>query len=218
MRWRTVVALAASLPILAHANTLSELDQFGCVAGQALRLDVVGVEECFSASGSGGGNWTTIWKPETDTNTVGLTNDDDLHFTMAPNTRYAVRGVIFFEGEELTGFRYTFLCPGLNETMWDSQWTIPDNTSQTASPKNIADERRVDGDFGNVSGTCAVEEQAYRSVTWSTPASPNLGRITIRGLMDTGSSAETFRFLWGADTGFGSANVLAGSYIEYTTF
>jgi hypothetical protein len=227
MRFRVLLALMVGLPILAQASMLSELDQFGCVAYDALRLDVAGVEECFNPASTGGDptNWVTIWKPFAEgKNDETLSNDAHLGFIMAPDTTYAVRGTIFFLLTAANGLRFTFSCPDLEVSMWDTQWTVPDNPSQTASPKNIADERRVYGEGpGTVSNTTCASPSApllpYTDINMDIPpAGPErLGRIEIRGLMGTGEGKETFAFLWGAIDGT-QAVVLPGSYIEYLTF
>jgi hypothetical protein len=187
---------------------------------QALRLDGAGVEECFATTGAGTGEWTVVMKrsDQAITEDNNLNFDNDLFFTMAADAHYTVRGVILFTSNELADFQYTFLCPNVDESVWDSRWTVAGNPDQTFSPKNVADEIRFNETVG-VLGTCAVEGAASRTITWATDANGLVGRVEIHGTLAKDSSSGKFRFLWAQGTlSEAPTTVLAGSYIEYTTF
>lgn len=207
------IGLLVAMPLVAWPNTLSELDQFGCTALQALRLDALGVEECVASSSIAGG-WERVFKPQREfvISTTTLQDDDDLHFAVDANSTYAVRGFIMFYSETTAELKYTFLCPASGKSSWDSRWMHGDEPLHSPVSDTVGEFVEVDQQLGG--STCAVEGAASRSLTWSSARQE--GTIQIDGVFNTSGSGGTFQFQWAQNTSDATNTfILDGSYLEY---
>ncbi len=152
-----------------------------------------------STSGAGlGSSWTTLTKTATQsvTNSDVLTADNTMSFTPVANTNYRIRGVIFFDTTiDTADFKYTFIGPAAP--------TLFRGEIQTAATNQAPAE--------------TVVIQAYPGVVPLVGSDTNGGYMRFDFILHNGANSTVFQFQYAQNTAVpgNSANVLAGSYMEY---
>jgi hypothetical protein len=147
--------------------------------------------------------WATVFRTTDNsvTSNATLTNDSQLQFTMAANTKYRIRASISILNGSGGGFQINFVGP--------------------SSPSVVSYSL-----ISNVGGTSSVTSSFFNNPSYSTigyPASPfgNSGSgtnfwLTYDIYVFNGSSSGTFAFQFAQNTSNATASVLrAGSYLDY---
>jgi len=144
--------------------------------------------------------WTTIDKVNDTTRTASttLTADPDLQFSMAANTKYAIRIEVWYDTTAAGDFKYGFNGPAIGAgVIRMSRYAI------------IA---------GATAFTVSAVATAYDPTTGISLAGTgtNGGYIALHGLIQNGATAGTFDFRWSQNTSdAGNTIVRGGSYLEY---
>jgi hypothetical protein len=125
-----------------------------------------------------------------------LTDDDELFFAMAAETKYAIRGVIFFDTAATPDFKFAFAGP--------------------ASPDLVRIFRRH-VDPNALTAEVTASEIAYTSSTSVAAGTGTTGGVlTFDAIVHNGATEDDFAFQWAQNTSNASATtVRAGSYLEY---
>lgn len=217
MRWAAAVLVALLFPHPLTGAVMSELDQFGCTAGQMLRQNAAGTaEECFTP-GSGGTNEWTIIKKTADTirsNTTTLTADPHLTLgasILAPDTRVYSRWFIWYGTTADSDIDYIYDSTGTEDYEISSAGASgPGNDLQTdfAGPGlEVGYSRR------NLSGDCTD----FGPILFSGPSGVRFrGYIFCEWALDNNGTANSLTFTWAQNTPSAFDTIVyAGSYIEY---
>lgn len=125
-----------------------------------------------------------------------LSNDAALTFSMAANTTYTARLVVFFDSGATEDFQYAISAP--------------------ASPTYVRIRRRHFPP-GSTTATNAMDTAAT-SATSITGSGTTGGFIEADIIWQNGANAGTFAFQWAQNTSGGTATIVrAGSFLEYMT-
>jgi hypothetical protein len=151
--------------------------------------------------GAGGGAWTTVIKPSDQPRTANATlaADSALLFAMAANTRYFVRGEVFFDTTANGDFKWRHAGPASPTLVRIlRRWVVPAATA-----------------FAGI-----AVDQAYSAADLAVlSASTNGGYIALEGVIHNGANAGNFEFRWAQNTSDpGNTIVRAGSYLEYAAY
>lgn len=142
--------------------------------------------------------WRMVMKllDEARTSDSTLTDDDELFFTMAAATKYAIRGTIFFDTAATPDFKFAFAGP--------------------ASP-TLARIFRRHVDPNALTAQIVASEVAYTASTAVAAGTGTTGGVlTFDAIVHNGTTEDDFAFQWAQNTSNASATtVRAGSYIEY---
>lgn len=146
------------------------------------------------------GLWTTVSKTanQSVTNSATLVTDNELTFPMLANTKYRIRGMIFFDTTATGDFKYTVQGPA-------------NPTGVRISPATAV---------GGGTPAMAAVLTAYPSATGVALAGTGTsGFVQFDAIVHNGSTAGDFlfRFAQNTQTAGQSATVIAGSYLEYAT-
>lgn len=145
-------------------------------------------------------DWTVVTKSATETrvNNTTLTDDAELTFSMAANTKYRIRAVLSATTDGATGaFQFKLNGPASPTIV---NWMAHASTSSGAG--------------GSVTSS---SEDSYTAVTVSGIKSSERGVVVIDAIVHNGSNAGTCAIQWAQSASEAAVNcrVLAGSYIEY---
>jgi hypothetical protein len=144
----------------------------------------------------------TDWRPivklenETRNSDATLANDDELLFTMAAETKYAVRGRIFFDTAAAADFKFALTGP--------------------ASPTLVRILRKH-VDPNALTTLIIASEVAYTASTAVAGGTGTTGGwVEFDAIIHNGDNEDTFAFQWAQNTSnAGDTIVRAGSYLEY---
>ena len=152
--------------------------------------------------------WTIVAKntDETRSNSATLTDDDDLHFPMAANTVYTIRGKIFGSITSISGAGFKWgldgpASPVLVNGML-TQWILNATAYLPGQPQLV---------------TAYPNSGGFTYTRWGTSGGASNGQIDFTMMVSNGSNTGTFRFTWSqvTATALQSATVYAGSFLEY---
>lgn len=145
-------------------------------------------------------DWTVVTKnsDETRVNNTTHTNDSDLQFSMAANTKYRIRAVLCATTDGATAV----FSPKPNGPASPTivSWLITGSTST--------------GTGGSAVNYC---EDSYAAVNITNLKGSEHGIVRFDGVVQNGANAGTFSLQWALSASEASVNcrVRAGSYLEY---
>ena len=142
--------------------------------------------------------WTTL-KKAADTARVNatLSADPDLAFAVLTNTKYAVRGRLFFDTGATADFKWRHTGPASPAVVrLARKWIVPGGVAFTGIAVDVA----FSGADLSLIGT-----------------GTNGGYIEIDGILHIGATSGTFAIQWAQNTTTANQNTIlrAGSYLEY---
>lgn len=189
----------ANFKVTAISTTTSCTLQFLGYPGDVAPGATISAGAVVSPSGIMGGGWNILPKTSDQTiiNSATLTNDTALQFYMQANTKYRIRGTVFFDTTAAGDFKYDFTAP--------------------AAPTLVRFER-----IDCVAGGTPAE----RALDVATPGSTSLagagttgGYVKFDAIFQNGANADAFAFQFAQDTATNDtgAIVRAGSWVEWST-
>jgi hypothetical protein len=193
-------------------SALSELDQFGCTAGQSLRQNAAGTtEECFT--GSLGNLPQNIIKKNADTVVTNrgfpsLVADPDLTLTVDPDTRVRMWMMAWYSTTGDAGMEYTLGASGgaPDYAFASAGSSEPSTDTQTAATTDVGYRR------SNIVAECA--DTGPMSVPGT--STRYHGYIYCDWYVNNGASTQTWTFDWAQNTADDDATIVhKGSFIEY---
>lgn len=144
------------------------------------------------------GAWTVVTKQtdEARSSTATLADDAELKFAMEANTKYLVRGRIFFDTAATPDLKFGFNGP--------------------TSPTRVRVETRSVVPGATAYGTIAVASVYETSGIAVAGSGTTGGFIAFEAIIENGSTAGDFVFTWAQNTSNASSTtVLRGSYLEH---
>lgn len=145
-----------------------------------------------------GSAWTTVKKTgdQSVTNNATLFDDAALRFAMLANTKYAIRGRIYFDTGATGDFKWRHVGPSSPALVRIRRQNILPGTTAWA---NIAVDTAYSAADIALAGT-----------------GTNGGYIEFEGIIQNGAAAGEFKFQWAQNTANGTPTVVrAGSHLEY---
>ena len=157
-----------------------------------------GAQGAQGTQGAAGGTWTTVKKTadQSKSSTTTLATDSELSFALAANTKYAVRGRIFFNTGATGDFKWRHAGP--------------------ASPTLVRIKRHAIVPVATAFSGIAVDTAFSAADITITGTSAGEGYIEFEGIVQNGANAGTFDFRWAQNTSDVTATIVrAGSYLEW---
>jgi len=161
---------------------------------------IQGIQGATGAQGPSAG-WTMVSaaSDQTVTNTATLADDAALTFAMAANTKYRIRGRIFWDTTAAGDFKYTFVGP--------------------ASPTLVRSE--IIAPIAGAAPAYGAIATAYPSASGVTLAGTGTtgGWVSVDLIVHNGANAGTFKFQFAQGTQSNDSGAIrrAGSYLEWST-
>lgn len=160
--------------------------------------NITGLQAALDGKVAVGSVWTVVRKTadEARSNSTVLINDAALKVTLAANTRYALRGKMWFETAATPDFKWRHAGPASPTLVrLRRAWILPGGTSEAG----------------------LAVDTAYSAADLVLVGTGALGGcIELEGVVRNGSTAGDFRLQWAQNTANASpTTVLAGSYLEY---
>lgn len=123
-----------------------------------------------------------------------LSNDSELQYVTAPNTKYRVMIRIFFDTTAAADFKYNLVVPAASSIRFARAWIIPGGAAFAGVAVDIANPYTPQSIIGG---------------------GANGGYLQLDGILHNGANGGVFAFQWCQDTSDpGITSVYAGSYLQ----